>query len=264
MNKRELALKKRRELLDIGAKLAIPYRSRMSKDVLIKAIQKAQKAKARKSVKKVKAVKKPVKAARKPKRPSTKKAPRTRTSITSPAPKPTKTEPMAPLFLDRGQPIPQTYNQDKLVALVRDPHWIYVYWELSGPKAKDMLKQFGAERLRSANWILKIRNLRNNATSEIAILLESYNWYINVPDDAEIMIEMGCYLDGSRHYLPVLKASNVLTPRARPSDKIDDHWVIMEEQFMKLLAYHQLGEYAKPSSPGQAAMNSGTLAQKNK
>jgi len=274
MNKKELALKTRQELLKLARRLNIAYRSRMRKDELVKAIQKAQRANAKKSEakkKKVKAKAKP-KAAKSakaaPRRSRTARTPRKRPAPKAAGPKRKTTstalvrparEPREPPYVDRGQPIPETYTQDKLSALVRDPNWIYVYWELSGPKAKELLDNFGADRLRAAQWILKVHNLTDGSTKEVPILLESYSWYLNVPEDSEIAVELGCYLEDA-HYLRVLKAAKVATPRSRPSDKVDDHWAVLDEQFKKMLAYHQLGEYAKPSSPG-AGMYSGALTR---
>ena len=38
----------------------------------------------------------------------------------------------ASVYLDYGPPLPETYNQDTIVTMIRDPECIFTYWELSG------------------------------------------------------------------------------------------------------------------------------------
>ena len=41
-------------------------------------------------------------------------------------------------FIDRGMTIPDTYNNDRIAALVRDPGCIYLYWEFTGCKRQQI------------------------------------------------------------------------------------------------------------------------------
>jgi hypothetical protein len=36
----------------------------------------------------------------------------------------------APVYIDRGEPLPQSYPENRIVAMVRSPEQIYVYWDV--------------------------------------------------------------------------------------------------------------------------------------
>src|SRR3989338_3076472 len=52
----------------------------------------------------------------------------------------------APIQADMPQELPSYYDQDKIVLLVRDPWWIYAYWQIKGStleRLKNELKEIG-------------------------------------------------------------------------------------------------------------------------
>jgi len=268
MTKKMLKAKKREELVEIAAKLKIPYRTRMRKDDLIEAIQKVQRTAARKATRAAARAKDTAIGKKKPAARKSRKAASSRPAQPKANPKPDSARsgsrrPSAPQaeprasYIDRGHPLPMAYGQDRLVALVRDPYWLFVYWELSGPQSRGLSDRWGPQRLRNAKWVLRAHNESAGTTTETTILLEAYNWYLNVDEDAKIVVELGCYLED--RYLPVLRSGAVSTPRSRPSDKVDDQWAIVDEKFNKLLAYHRISAYGGPTSQ-PAGQYSGTLA----
>ena len=46
-------------------------------------------------------------------------------------------------FESRGFELPQGYNDNRIVLMVRDPYWIYTYWEISGEKAIEAGSKIG-------------------------------------------------------------------------------------------------------------------------
>ena len=59
-------------------------------------------------------------------------------------------------YIDRGRAVPDTYGDDRLVAFVRDPHWIFVYWELDGEGLARLRDLLGADACEHAQWVLRL------------------------------------------------------------------------------------------------------------
>lgn len=159
-------------------------------------------------------------------------------------------EPVAPPqpFIDRGEALPSEYIEDKITALVRDPNWIFVYWELAGTKKEEIKSSHGAEIYRTAQWVLRVKNLTNNSHQDIPILLDSKTWYLNVESNCSYTIELGI-ISREHQFICLLQSNTVQTPRADASGEIDDKWMIKDQNFKKFLDMCA-GIGAVPTSPG--------------
>ncbi|MCK4258587.1 MAG: DUF4912 domain-containing protein [Halanaerobiales bacterium] len=112
-----------------------------------------------------------------------------------------------------------------LVALTKDPYWIYVYWVL--PPDSPIGK-----------WELKIHNLSQQTEKYERINPQSGNWYlpINQPDQKFIFTLGIRDIDGK--FNPIIVSNEIHTPPNRPSDKVDAKWGTIKEfygqrKFMK-------------------------------
>jgi len=143
--------------------------------------------------------------------------------------------PPAPPFIDRGEPIPETYGGDTLRALVRDPNWIFVYWELEGTKKEEVAKSYGPEIYNQPQWILRVKDLAGGTLQDIPVLLDSKNWYVNVQSQREYQVELGI-MTADHGFIPLLRSNTVQTPRAGVSHEIDEKWMVKDEDFRKFLA----------------------------
>src|SRR5690349_11216252 len=77
-------------------------------------------------------------------------------------------------FVEELGELPWTYGDGRLVALIRDPQTIYVYWDLSQQQIE---QAFGG--LGSAKASLKLWNPRgNDLVREVEVHLESRGWYV--------------------------------------------------------------------------------------
>jgi hypothetical protein len=139
-----------------------------------------------------------------------------------------------PVYIDRGPELPRHYGRDILVAMVRDPNWIFAYWELEGPSRQRIADEAGRDALTRGQWVLRIHNADADAPEDHPVILEAGNWYLRVPDDATLVLEIGLQTpDGE--FIGVLKSNRVSTPRLGYSDEVDEEWMIVEEDFRKLL-----------------------------
>lgn len=145
---------------------------------------------------------------------------------------------------DPGLPIPESYNADRLVLLVQDPHHIFAYWEISpGTHART-----AAAAGPGATAVLLLHTASGAEQREID--LRGGNYYLSVAPGATYRAEVA--LRSRDGKLFTLALSNfVQTPAAGPSTRTDATWMEVDETFHELLSLAGL--------PGQDA--AGSLAR---
>ena len=118
--------------------------------------------------------------------------------------------------------LPFSYNQTKLVALVRDPFWAYVYWDFSA-ETWSWLVEF-REKDHAAKAKLRVHNLDSKSYYDVDAYLEAKNWYIHLGlPNTSFEIELGL-LDSRGRFHGIAKSGRIKTPRNSPSEVIDPEW----------------------------------------
>lgn len=141
-----------------------------------------------------------------------------------------------PLPDPRGGPttplhcLPQGYGQDCIALLVRDPDWVFAYWEVASPSPRaDVDRYERAIRLYICHPIEGRRRVLDLTASSAR-----GDWYINVPHtDGEYLAEVGyLYADGEFH--PVACSNPVHTPPSSPSEVLDEEWMSVDCEFYRM------------------------------
>ena len=130
--------------------------------------------------------------------------------------------------------LPGGYGDTRIVLMVRDPYWIYTYWEIQesavqqalsshnllGQQAEEVLRvYFGDETI---NYDIEVEGLLND-------------WYINVGrPDTEFFVDYGLRVQG--RFIPLARSNRVRTPRSGMSEVIDDQWMTLEEESRMIYA----------------------------
>jgi hypothetical protein len=139
---------------------------------------------------------------------------------------------------------PPGYGDNRIVILVRDPWWIFSYWEIRRDKEEDIIRKIESSGDSMAKSVLRVYDVTDvnfnghNAHSYFDIDLRGLanNWYVNVgkPDRAWI-VDIGIVTKkGGFH---VLARSNVVkTPRFGMSDQLDAEWMMPEEEYWKMFS----------------------------
>ena len=132
--------------------------------------------------------------------------------------------------------IPGGYGIDRIVAMVRDPHWVFSYWEVTIDRLKRIEKRLGSE-WQKCRMILRVFDLTDDSSSHFDIPLapDSRNWYINTSPDRRYQIAIGL-LTPDGDFIEIARSNTVETPRAGVSDVVDDRWMIPEELFDLIFA----------------------------
>jgi len=137
---------------------------------------------------------------------------------------------------------PAGYGDNKIVILVRDPWWIFAYWEIRRDKEDELRKKIKSDRDEVLKYILRVNDVTDvkfngrNANSHFDIDLKGLanSWYINVGSpDRSWLVDIGVVTRKGKFYL--LARSNVIrTPRYGMSDKLDAEWMMPEDEYWKM------------------------------
>jgi hypothetical protein len=124
----------------------------------------------------------------------------------------------------------------RLQVMVRDPNWVFLYWEL--PDAARRAAPAGA------TWVIRFLDVRRGEVREIPVEPEAANWYAPVAPQSELETELGVY-GGDGEYRTVLRGNPVRMPPLSVSDEIDPNWYVSDEEFFRLFV---AGQEGRPTS----------------
>lgn len=131
-------------------------------------------------------------------------------------------------YIDRGPLLPEHYGDDRIVALVRDPHCIFVYWDLKGFKSQEILNYHKGPKY----WSLRVHHFGEDAYYGVPINVDARNWYLWVTDDKGYIIDLG-FSTQHGEFLTLASSNPVQTPRAGTSREYAEYWGFVFREFKK-------------------------------
>jgi hypothetical protein len=121
--------------------------------------------------------------------------------------------------------------KDRIVAMVRDPFWLHVYWELSRSTLARAQAALGQE-WHTARPILRVMDVTSEDTTsaseehvrDIEIHGGVSNWYIDVHiPTRSYRVDVG-YLSRKGKFFVLARSNVVTTPKAGASEVLDQNW----------------------------------------
>ncbi|MBI5555244.1 MAG: DUF4912 domain-containing protein [Elusimicrobia bacterium] len=146
-------------------------------------------------------------------------------------------------YIDRGGPLPEGYGDTLIVLLPRDPQWIFAYWEISAKTRAEIIKKYGANIFQKAKPAIRVYDVTNvnfdgrnaNRSFDIFITPESKNWYIYVGmPKRSYCADLGLLVDDGI-FITLARSNVVATPAGSVSDIYDEQWMLVKEDFEKLM-----------------------------
>jgi len=137
--------------------------------------------------------------------------------------------------------LPSRYGRDTMVLAVRDPWWLYTYWEVID-STWDKLRVDLKEEFYKAKRVLRIYDVSNiifngsNANSffDIQIRDDAFSWYIDIGTPGKSWcVDLGLLLNNGR-FITILRSNVVETPLDGPSWITDEEWMIPDDMFARL------------------------------
>lgn len=151
--------------------------------------------------------------------------------------------------------LPGGYGDNRIVAMVRDPYWLFAYWEINEDKRKEIRERYGPSSWDEASQVIRIFDVTGidfngmNAVAyyDIGVGAFTSSWHIPVSrPNRTYMIERGLVLR-SGEYVTLARSNFVTTPADQISSIIDEEWMLISELDRKL--YRRLRQLPFGSSP---------------
>ncbi len=151
--------------------------------------------------------------------------------------------------------IPTGYGQDRIVLMVKDPWWLFAYWEIQPATERAARSQLLPHEVAGLQSVLRVYDVTGiefpaqpaTALFDISLSGLATNWYIHVnAPNRSFVVEIGLLANTGR-FLPLTRSNRVTTPRFGPSEIIDEAWMTTDETYGKLLG--TLANLGSGSSP---------------
>jgi hypothetical protein len=153
--------------------------------------------------------------------------------------------------------LPHEYGRERIGLLARDPHMAFSYWELPQARLEKEKAWFGWDT-RLCIRIYDVTGVQFNGTNATAYFdQEVYervgSWYFDLGRPARAFCcDLGLMAPDGR-FLTLLRSNTVVMPREGVSDVLDEEWMMVDEEFMKL--------YGMPGGAGRGGMGGMTSAE---
>ncbi len=163
------------------------------------------------------------------------------------------------LFQDNFS-LPSNYNSTYLTLIVRDPHWIYAYWEIA-PKTIEQLRQEIGDQVNQAAYVLRLYEISfiefngTNANHYFDIDVGPFtnSWYINLwSDNGAYCAELGLRMPDGKFY-KMVRSNFIHTPRAVSSHRSDLIWMEVKDQ-VEPAAYVELKSKRNSAKSAQSGL----------
>jgi hypothetical protein len=120
--------------------------------------------------------------------------------------------PPAPAFENLGE-LPQSYGDDTLFLIARDPHWLFSYWDIRW-------SQWQSKAI-DGKFYLKLFTQDGTVELTTQIHPEAHNWYLPAKQaGASYRAELGC-LGGDGEWICIARSDSAATPADRFSDSAE-------------------------------------------
>ncbi len=121
------------------------------------------------------------------------------------------------LFEEERFLFPESYGQNRIRLLVRDPEWIFAYWDVKPQTLEDLAKRVGERALALSRLTLRVVDPVSGGSSDILLPAGARWWYVRT-DSARrtYRAELGITLP-SGEFRRLAESNTVVTPRVGPS-----------------------------------------------
>lgn len=153
--------------------------------------------------------------------------------------------------LTRGEKLPDYYGEDCLIALPRDPYYLFSYWEISNSTLQRLQQEWG-DRWNNAFMKLRVYMHRWQQEDEIDSFFDiplkpdTSNWYQSVSESDRVYhVEIGWQM-AEGEFKSVMQSNPVRLARDGLSDIIDEDWQLPDWKTRKLYRRISLHHLSSP------------------
>lgn len=137
--------------------------------------------------------------------------------------------------------LPSGYGETQAALLPRDPHWMFIYWEITDAKKSEICSAYGIDVFSKARQVIRVYDITDTQDYSLAkffdipIIFDSRNWYINVSESGRTYVcELGLITEDGK-FIGIVRTNKVSLPSGKVSDVTDEKWMSVSGDFEKLL-----------------------------
>lgn len=140
--------------------------------------------------------------------------------------------------------IPSGYGTTESYLLPKDPAWMFLFWEITTETFDYVRGQYGQETLNQSRTVIRLYDITGvdyfngtnaNTYYDMPVVFDAKSWYVHAPQSGRSYIADLGFVTPQGQFI-LLSRSNVCTlPPGKVSDIIDDKWMSVEGDFIKLL-----------------------------
>lgn len=153
--------------------------------------------------------------------------------------------------------LPASYDDNRLVLLARDPHWLYAYWDFNATRFSDVHSRLEGNEHSLVLRVFDVTYLEFNGrnawnVTDIELAPFATNWYIPVPQaETAYCAEIG-YRSHNVQFVALGRSNIVTTPRADLSPSTSVRWLTPPERRMTTPSTTQTprSTFAQEEAPG--------------
>ena len=150
-----------------------------------------------------------------------------------------------------GGQLPDRYGEDGITLLMREPGWVYAYWEITDTTRQWALQQFAPEARDQVRSVIRILSFEPKGQGEhgeqelVAFEVPSLNhsWHIGIDREAGTVAAVFGFLGPDGNFVEAVRSRAVTVPSGSESPFIDEQW-------LTLRALYESRTVGTQSSPG--------------
>jgi hypothetical protein len=144
-------------------------------------------------------------------------------------------QPQAPAFQPAPPPapspaageLPGRYGDHFIYLMIRDPYWLYAYWEIRKEVEERALRELGSD-WNAVRSILRVYHIADRGRApgyfDVALRDMAEAWYLEVQPNSTYVVEIGLlHRDG--RFIALARSNEVTTPRSGMSEILDENWM---------------------------------------
>ena len=148
--------------------------------------------------------------------------------------------------------LPSEYGEDRIMIMARDPYMAYSYWEATHGRIEKEKAWFGWDsklcvRIYDVTGVGSFDGTNAAGYYDQEVYERVGNWYFDLGRPTHSFCADIGLLSPSGRFLTLARSNYITMPRDGVSDVLDEEWMLVDEEFMKL--YGVPGKVGGLSSP---------------
>jgi len=122
--------------------------------------------------------------------------------------------------------LPDRYGEHQIYLMVRDPYWLFTYWEIPEKVRQNALDSLGGDE-KLTKPVLRVYDVTDNrkgVSFDVIINGMASDWYIEVKPNRSYVVEVGLLHENGR-FVALARSNEVTTPRDGMSEVLDEKWI---------------------------------------